>query len=493
MLALQDDSLFAAIVDNLSDGIYVLQDDRVVYLNERFAQLFGHGDAGSLLMRDLNDILPHGEGKEIVGRIHAELLAGEPSSVAWGQPFAHMDGTPVWLEMEARRIRLNGRPAILGVCHDRTDCKLIGEAMHISQETFRLVLDAMHDSVYVVGRDYNVIYANRAMRAGAYGDVSSDPCYRICRGCSEPCPDCTLEEVLSSDKPVCREFFDEKRNAWYSTIELAVRIPGMSAPAKLGVRRDITARKEAEQRSRMLSQRLLHAQESERKRLSRELHDDLGQLLNALKIGFDTLAEDLRQPSHDVQDRLWYLSESLNNSIHTIRRLCAGLHPSTLERLGLAETIRQQCTQAANTHSLDIELKCGTMLGVRLESDTEINLYRIFQEALHNVVKHADATRVMVRLVASHPTVRLQIEDNGGGFSMEDYAELSGHHLGLISMAERVELLGGTFQIASLPGLGTAVTVEVPFRKAPPGRTTAAKGRPSLPYPVRGRKSLYVC
>lgn len=462
----RDSSLFETIVGNLSDGIYVIQDNRTIFLNERFGEIFGYSSAENLIGREMfATVYPDRQSVDLFRKLHDQVLAGNPPRIAWGQPSAKLDGTPFWIEVEARRIEINGRPAVLGTFHDRTDCKLLGQAMHVSQETLRLLLDAMEDRVYVVTDDYRIVYANRKMMESLCGDIETDYCYKACRGLQQRCEDCSTDKVFASDRPIHKEFFNDVTGRWYSVIELAVRMPGIERPTKLAVARDITSRKDAEKNIRALSHRLISAQEDERKRISRELHDDLGQRLNAVKIGIATLADDAAEDAPGFREQVENLSHILDSSIQSVRRLCAGLHPSTLERLGLVETIRSHCQMLSSLHHMRLDFRSAGMKGVKLDSDAEINLFRVAQEALHNVIKHAEASEVSIRLIASHPTIRLRIEDNGKGFDSGKLTAAGSKslHLGVVGMAERVELMNGTFEILSQPGAGTRIVVEIPY------------------------------
>lgn len=473
--------LFASIVLNLTDGIYVIQNGKAIFLNERFGKIFGYDAVDGLIGKDMfATVYPDRASVDLFRMIHDQLLAGSQSQVSWGQPSAKLDGTPFWIEVEARVIEVEGEPAIFGTFLDRTDCKLIGEAMHASQETLRVLLDAMEDRVYVVTDDYRMVYANRKMRQGLCGDMFTDFCYKVCRGLDARCADCSIENIFISDQPVHKEFFNELTQKWYSVIELPIRMPGIDRPTKLAVARDITDRREAEKKIRALSHRLFSVQEDERKRLSRELHDDLGQRLNAAKIVIDLVAEDLAGAPGDITERMSHLSQVLQGSVDSIRDLCAGLRPSSLERLGLVRAIRTDCDALAIRHGLRLEFKPHGMKGVRLTDEAEIHLYRIFQEALHNVVKHSGATEVSIGLVASHPILRMRITDNGKGFDSAPCALRGEGHLGLLGMSERVDLLRGSFELVSRPGRGTRIAVEIPITKPGPGPAPAVDTQAAL-------------
>ena len=458
--------LFETIVGNLSQGMYVLQDNQVIYLNKQCGEMFGYESVDHLTRCNMfTEVYPDKESVDLFKSMHEEMLANKSELVSWAQPSTRCDGTPFWLEVEARIIEVSGRPAILGTFVDQTDCAFMAEAMAVSQQTLRRLLDAMEDRVYVVTEDFEVIYANRKMIETSSGDPKKDPCHLVCIGLPQPCEACAIDEVFSTGEPVYKEFYSDSMKSWYSAIELPIRMPGYDRPAKLAVARDITRLKETEQRIRALSHRLLTAQEDERTMLSRELHDDLGQRLNAAKISIGTIAEDLRDVPEELTQRVTHLADILQGSIQSVRRLSSGLRPSSLERLGLVETLRDHCRKISSLHNIDIDFKSAGIKELKLDKDTEINLFRIAQEALHNIVKHAHASQTSVRLVTSHPNLRLRIADNGIGFDGNNQEKDSSQHtkLGLLGIAERVDLLKGSFQVNSSPGEGTRMIIEVPY------------------------------
>lgn len=461
-----NENLLEIISANLSQGMYVLQDSQTIFLNQNFATVFGFESQEDLLNRDMfKDIYPDSMSIDLFKSMHDQVLLEGTQKVSWAQPSLKLDGTPFWLEIEIRQVNINGKIAILGTFVDQTDCQIMAEAMVVSQQTLRRLLDAMEDRVYVVNDKFKILYANRKMRETSYGDPDNDPCHWVCQGATTPCESCSIDEVFSSGKPVHKEYYNEKLRSWYSSIEIPIRMPGLEGPAKLAVARNITARKETEQRVRALTHRLITAQEDERTTLSRELHDDLGQRLNAAKISIETLADDLKGMPIELRNRVDALTEILQGSIQSVRHLSAGLRPPSLEKLGLVEALRDLCHRFTSLHQLNINFKSAGFKELKLDKDTEINLYRIAQEALNNMAKHAKASEGSVRLIASHPTLRLRISDNGTGFDQQTYESMSptNPHLGLLGMAERIDLLNGKFVVNSSPGSGTVIIAEVPF------------------------------
>jgi len=232
---------------------------------------------------------------------------------------------------------------------------------------------------------------------------------------------------------------------------------------------NITELKAAERQIRTLSQELIKAQENERQRIARDLHDNVAQNLATLKIGWDTLLDSLPEKKPAFYEKTRALSRLLRGSIESIRGLAYNLLPPELEQLGLITAIRRYCEEQTTHFNLPIDLFTAGVQELHLSFDTQINLYRLVQEALSNVSKHADATRVTIRLTASHPCLILKVEDNGKGFHIKErLAEaVNEKRMGVRSMEERVSLLKGTMKLTSSLGEGTRLRIEVPAERDP--------------------------
>ena len=225
---------------------------------------------------------------------------------------------------------------------------------------------------------------------------------------------------------------------------------------------DITERKLAEEAAQNLSGRLIHAQEAERIRLARELHDDLSQCLALLAVELDMLSQN-PPASNVVAERMQELSEQVRNLSSGVHRLSHELHPAKLEQLGLVAAVRGFAKELGTAHQIAIEC---VFHNVPRELPDEIALcsYRIVQEGLQNVVKHSDATTAKVTLQADDKELHLEISDHGSGF---DSAMTAGNSsLGLVGMRERVRLVQGQISIQSRKGAGTKIEVRVPLPPA---------------------------
>lgn len=212
-------------------------------------------------------------------------------------------------------------------------------------------------------------------------------------------------------------------------------------------------------RLREVAARSAKATEEERLRISRELHDGVAQTLAAARVRL-RLARAAKDP--DLQAReLDTLSADLGNAIEELRRIALGLRPPALDVLGLGAAVEGLVRSVAETGRLDADVRVD-LDDRRLGDEAELALYRILQEALSNVVRHAGARRVQVRLHRRNGGAELMVKDDGHGFSMVGSMAGSGG-LGLLGMQERAAYVGGELAIRSEPGAGTCVTAEIPF------------------------------
>jgi PAS domain S-box-containing protein len=187
----------------------------------------------------------------------------------------------------------------------------------------------------------------------------------------------------------------------------------------IGAVRDITDRKRTEEKIHLLTHELIKAQETERLKIARYLHDQVAQDLSTLKIYCETLFDSQTCVPEEVKQKISEMSDILQGSITAVRDLSYDLRPPGMDHLGLTRTIFQYCEEFSKKQGLQLEFHTAGIDELRLGYDVEINLYRLVQEALNNVRQHARARCVTVRLVASYPSLILRIEDNGLGFDVE--------------------------------------------------------------------------
>jgi signal transduction histidine kinase len=221
-----------------------------------------------------------------------------------------------------------------------------------------------------------------------------------------------------------------------------------------------TSKKLTEKRMLELSRQLIEAQEKERSRIARELHDDLNQRLALLSLELEQLgrwppgsADELRQRAHVLRNSI----RSISTDIH---RIAYQLHPSKLDTLGLVAAIKGLCNEVSTYQLLRVEFSAHNV-PESLSKEVELCLFRIVQEGLSNVIKHSGAQDARVELTGSAQDIQLRIADQGAGFDIDSVKKRGG--LGLISMQERLRLVGGDISIISELSRGTQIDVHIPL------------------------------
>jgi PAS domain S-box-containing protein len=232
--------------------------------------------------------------------------------------------------------------------------------------------------------------------------------------------------------------------------------------------RDITERKrtekvlkESEKNLRLLSGQLLRAQESERKRISRELHDELGHSLLALKLQIGSVQDQLLPRQDSLKTEVKKILGSVNATIEEVRRLYYALSPGDLEDLGLTASLRCLLEDFAELQKhIKWTINWDNLDGL-FPLSTQTAIYRVVQEALTNIGKHADPKQISLKITRDKREVVITIEDDGVGFDQNKVSEKK--TLGLLAMEERVKILGGSFELWSQPNRGTSITFRIPI------------------------------
>ncbi len=239
------------------------------------------------------------------------------------------------------------------------------------------------------------------------------------------------------------------------------------APRVLVINSDITERKRGEEslvlqkeQLRALAERLQWVREEDRKKVARELHDQIGQILTAIKMDMTWMSRHLPESEREVLARLKESIELINDGVKTVRTICSGLRPGVLDDLGLAAAIEWQASEFASRNGVQCQVSVPPV-DLHLDGDRATATFRIFQECLTNVIRHSQAKSVRVALCQEEESILLVVEDDGIGFCESGLSNSHGS-LGLLGMKERAQFCGGNVQISSSPGNGTAVTVRVP-------------------------------
>jgi len=475
-LKLQDsEEKYRIVVENANEGIVVTQDGRIEFSNAKFEDISGYSkkESAGLSMVDL----VHPDDAEMVMKYHTQAMQDRMQSKPYNLRVVDKEGQTRWLRNKRVRIEWNGRPAFLSFLEDIT-AQIQSEQVlkEIDEQLKNIFLEspigiAVYDAqglLYGMNKSYIELYGisdtTRIMGKSLFDDplLSSETKKRLLAGNA-------IREELALDyaKTADPAMFDPSRTG---TLYLDVLITplgmsmGESVVGYMAQVQDITEGKDAERSIHALSQQLIRAQESERQMIARELHDRVGQNLASLKMDFDSLGN--VNPDHlpKTRKKIAEISSLLKATVSDIRDLAYELRPPGLDHFGFMQTIIQFGNDFREKTGLDVDMSFMGIQELLLDFDTEINLYRLIQEGLNNIHKHARAKRIAVKMVASHPSIILRIEDDGIGFDPEKRlsASIREKRMGLCSMQERASLLGGKMRIQSQPGRGTEIHIEVP-------------------------------
>jgi Rrf2 family protein len=350
------------------------------------------------------------------------------------------------------------------------------EAAHVFQQS---IVDGLDEPIMVIGTDYRVQLMNRA--ASEFSATEVDPstavlCYQVshrrntpCDGTEHPCP---LRQVRESGQSVTVVHEHYQASGERRIVELIASPlwgPDKVCQGIIESARDITERTQAEralrqyaQRLRDLGERLAQVSEAERQRLARELHDQVGRNLTALGINLNIVQAQMPAdllPA--VRSRLEDSLSLVEQTTKQIRDVMADLRPPVLDDYGLFAALHWYAEQFAVRTGITVTVQ-GEEADDRLDPAVENALFRIAQEALNNVAKHAQASAATLALAVEGESLFLVVRDDGVGFDSLQLAERAGYRgWGLLTMNERAEAVGGHCSIESCPGRGTQVTVEV--------------------------------
>jgi len=348
------------------------------------------------------------------------------------------------------------------------------EALHQSEEKYSKLVENSLTGIYI-DQDGKIVFANKRF-AEIYGysrdELAGMESWRLVHPDDRPLTtEIRTKRLRGEEAPSEYEARGLTKDGWTIWINRRnTRIEYNGRPAVLGNVVDITKRKQMERalresgkRLQFLSSNLLTAQERERRRISIELHDELGQALTVLKLQLRSIERKLRKDQkalrEDCEDALRYVDQIIEN----VRRLSRDLIPSILEDIGLSAALRWVIDDVSRHYDIKTSVEMGDIKHL-FSQEAQIIIYRVFQEALANTGKHANATHVSIVIEKKDGRVSFAVEDNGNGFDVEYVrAQASTEKgLGLAAMDERVRMLGGSLDIWSEEGTGTRITFTVP-------------------------------
>ena len=340
---------------------------------------------------------------------------------------------------------------------------------------YHVLLNAMSDGAALLGPDGTILFGNRRLAEIAHAPLESLRGAQLTQFAA-PSERHRLEAFVRDGRHGGREFAILGEAGAATPVWIALSLVPLGTPRDDGtagnghtilmaIITDLTDRKRAETARLGLLKRLLSAEDQERRRIARELHDETGQSLTTLLVGLRAIAD--KTGLAEVRSMAQRLREVAAHTVDDVGRLARGLHPAVLDDKGLVAAARRHVSDFAKAFGVVADLRVHGSVPRRLAPLAQSTMYRILQEALTNVARHARARAVSVVLKHKEAMLEIQIRDNGVGFDPAAVlSEASG--LGLHGMQERVALLGGSVQIESRPGHGALIRARIPTEGLPP-------------------------
>ena len=464
---------YLSLFEGSRDAIFISnRKGRLMDVNDAAVQLTGFGKAALIhkQVQDLDESIDPAGYEEYFNRIHAGQSFTIEASIR------RSDGQRVETEFSSKRITLAGIPCIHTTARDITARKKSEEALRWSEHKYRELVQNANSMIIRFDTYGRITFFNEYAQE-FFGYAEDEILGRSLLGTILPYIDrkgrdigAQLSDFFSHpDKYKTSELENLRRNG--ETVWVAwTNRPILDAEGRieeyLCVGVDISERRQARRQIQTLTHELLKAQENERYKIARDLHDHIAQDLSSLKIGLQTLFP-VKEGAAGTRRKVDDLVQILQRSISEVRNMAYDLRPPGLDQLGLVSTLFLYCEDFAKNNQLKIDFIAAGLDDLILEQDLQINLYRLVQEALYNIKKHAEAKGVTVRLVASSPNLLLRIIDDGKGFDVKRWRAKSytEKRMGLHSMIERVGLLNGSIDIRSRFRKGTAILITIPIKE----------------------------
>jgi len=361
------------------------------------------------------------------------------------------------------------------------DRKLAEEALQENEEKYRSLVESTEDCIYLIDKNLKYLFVNNKIQARfnlsmdkiigrKYGDFHSK---EETKNFAEK-----VNKVLETVQSLSYEYKSKRDNRYFIRTLSPVKEPDKKVTALTLISKDITKRKLAEDslkqaneqilreydQRKILSKRLIDLLEKERRQIAMELHDHIGQTLTSLKIDIEMLNSQLKPFNNELGFMVQAAVDKTMQAMKDVKNVSHGLRPTMIDALGIVSSFKNLFSEIKQQTGMEIRF-FNRRTPKRFEEEKELAIYRIAQEALTNIIRHARAKNVFVNLVKKDDKLSLSVEDDGVGFNIDKAMKTTKGKgpLGLLIMKERAIQLDGEFTIESQPGKGTHVLVEIPL------------------------------
>lgn len=482
----RNEAALLRMIEQANEGIWIMDTSfRVCWVNARACGILGY-PREDILGKTPFDFLANGQTESVMKLM--EKAREGPLPVIHERQFHHRDGSIIWALVNSSILTDSSghHTGYLGMFMDITERKKAEQALRESEEKYHLLVENANEGI-IVAQDETIRFANkRTAEITGYSieELVSSPFIDLIQPEDRKLVMGRYHNRLKGKKPPALYEFrilrKDSNSRWVDISSVLISWEGR--PATLNFLTDVTERKKTEEKIKSHEQRfwaereqftrkLIQVQEEERKRIARELHDGAAQNLALILLEIDRLENSCEGLSERAAFSLARIREEIERTQQDIRRYSHELRPGVLDYLGLEAALESLVTDMNSRNMLNANIRVEGR-GMRLPDNMELALFRIAQEAMTNVWKHAAATRAEINLIYDPKRISLAISDNGKGFKVSPKTMPSATGgLGLIGMRERAQLIGADLRIKSAIGKGTSIFVKVPLQGIIPEKT----------------------
>ena len=476
------DLLFGQLWEISVDGMRLTDEDgKILLVNDSFCKIF-QMEKDQLIGKPFSTVYAKPEQEAALKAYQRDIQRDEIKTL-FERENTLWNGRRAWFEFSNSFLTLpDGNKITLSIVKEISKRKKSEIELRESEQKFKMLFNNINDAVFVTQLSKDKSY-------GDFIEVNEVACIRLGYTKEEflmLSPSAIVWQKCIDDFNLFNERLLKEEHVIYDLVHRAKDKKLIPVEVNshlflyndkltvLSIARDITERKQAEEKlkrsSKLLRELATHLQsirEEERTMISQEIHDELGQVLTALKIQVSLLANKLNKNQGPLKQKINSLADMIDSSVESVQKISAKLRPGILDELGLIAAIEWQTEEFEKLTNI----KCSLVLPkdeVKLERDKTTAIFRIFQEALTNIARHSEATKVAVSLLNHQSNIFLEIQDNGRGITQEQIKDFKS--LGIHGMVERAMVFGGQVSIEGFTGSGTIVKVEIPFDEIKDGR-----------------------